>query len=358
TVVGPISLVDLLREYGCRGQDLDHLLYDFFKNRLPAKGRDTVFLFDNFEENLAPAGHGAPVPADAGQLPAPVDPTTAQFLADLVYAGKARVLITSRYPFKLPDNQHKILTRISLNALSMAETRKLMSRLKGFDSLDNAQRGQAALYIGGHPRTLEFLDAILRDGRFTYPDVQRRLLKKLPGDALDRLNRSEALTDNLREAVFLAARDCFVDQLLEFLAPPEKELLFLFSVFQEHRPMATIQWLVERRELPVKAAAAADKLVRLSLLAPTGARYAVHRWTAAYLKEIMGQDQWRRANRLAGDHYVEPEKISLNDGMAAWRNYLEGDVLETAHKVASGLENQLHTWGHWALRRIVCETML
>ncbi len=51
-------------------------------------------------------------------------------------------------------------------------------------------------YIGGHPRTLEFLDAILRDGRFTYSDVQRRLLKKLPEDALGRLNRSEGRVEN------------------------------------------------------------------------------------------------------------------------------------------------------------------
>ncbi len=357
-VVGRISLVDLLQEFGCRGRELDHLLHDFFHNRLPAKGPETVFLFDNFEENLAAADIEAPIPADADQLPALDDKDTARFLADLICAGKTRVLITSRYPFKLPDNQHEALTRIDLNTLSIAETRKLMSRLKGFDLLDNQQRAQVVSYIGGHPLTLELLDAIQREGRFTYPDVHRRLLKKLPEDALDRLNRSEALSDAPREAVFLAARDCFVDLLLEGLELPEKELLFLFSVFAEPRPMATLQWLVERRELTVETDAAADKLIRLSLLAPAGDRYTVHRWTAACLEEVMGQNRWRLANRLAGDHYNESEKISINDGMAAWRHYLEGNDPGSAHQAAVGLEARLNARGHWALCRIICKTML
>jgi tetratricopeptide (TPR) repeat protein len=355
-VVGRISLVNLLQKLGCQGQELEQLLADFFGSWLPEKGRNTVFLLDNFEENLVTPNATRSV--NGGEAFAIEDATVAQFLADLVYSGKSRILITCRFPFELPDRQHRLFTAIELGALSPAETRKLMIRLKGFDSLGPEDRHRVVRYIGGHPRTLEFLDAILRDGKFTYDDVQKRLLKKLPADALDRLNKKKDLTGSLQEAVAVAARDCFVDQLLELLSEPEKELLFLLSVFEEPRPRNTLQWLIDKQELKVDMDAVVEKLVRLSLFTPYAKDYAVHRWTAEYLRETMGEAFWKLANHLAGDHYYGPEKIPLSDGLSAWRHYLNSEDLDTANKVAAGLEDKLDTWGHWDLRRIVCETML
>lgn len=37
------------------------------------------------------------------------DGAVARFLADLIYAGKTHILITCRYPFELPDGQHRRL---------------------------------------------------------------------------------------------------------------------------------------------------------------------------------------------------------------------------------------------------------
>ncbi|MCP4689536.1 MAG: ATP-binding protein, partial [Desulfobacterales bacterium] len=357
-VVGRISLVDLLQGYGCKGRKLDDMLYDFFHNLLPVKGPETIFLFANFEQNLSPVPDEASAPADVDPAPTLDDPAAARFLTDLIHAGKTRVVITSRYPFTLPDNLRKALTRIALNALSAAETRELMSRLKGFEFLDHAQRAWVVRHIGRHPRTLALLDAILRDGRSPYPDVQRRLLEKLPGDARDRLDRSEALSANQREAALMTARDCLVDQLLAFLTPPEKELLYLLAVFEEPRPVETLQWLADQRNLTVEISFVMDKLTRLSLIDAMGDGYAVHRWIAAHLKEIMGRDQWRPANCLAGDHYRALSEKTINDDWAAWRHYLEGDDPETAHQVAGELEARLNARGCPALRRVVCETML
>jgi hypothetical protein len=276
-VIGRISLVDVLKDLECEGQELDQLTRYFFQTWLPEHGPKTVFLFDNFEQNLFSADRELPrVPTSDEDFELD-DASTARFLAQLIFACKTRILITCRYPFKLPDRQHRRMKTIGLGALSLTETRKLMDRLSGFASMGPKDRHQAARIIGGHPRTLELLDAILADGRFTYPDVGGRLLKKLPDEALDRLKSQLDLTDSLREAAVIAARDCFVDQLLELLSPPEKELLFLFSVFQEPRPIATLKWLVDRKNLAVDAKAAVDQLMRLSLVTPHGEKLAVHR---------------------------------------------------------------------------------
>jgi tetratricopeptide (TPR) repeat protein len=356
-VIGRISLVDLLQGLGCKGTELKLMFNDFFNQWLPEHGSQTVFLFDNFEENLfSPAALVSESIDDKGLKI--VDPTTARFLADLIYAGKTRTLITSRYPFQLPDRQHWTVKQIELGALSLAETRKLMDRLAGFETLDPKLRHQVARYIGGHPRTLEFLDAILRDGRFTYLDVERRLMKKLPEEALDLFQKQEDLSLSLRQAAAVAVRDCFVDQLLELLSVTEKELLFFFSVFQEPRPLATLEWLQARRKLEGDCKSALKKLNRLSLITSYSDRFAVHRWTAEYLKEIMGESLWQEANRLAGDHFYKQREISLEDSLAGWQHYLESGELEISHAVAIILESKLHIWGHWDLRRIVCETML
>ncbi len=354
TVAGRISLVDLLQEFGCKGHELDRLLDDFFQNRLPAKESETVFLFDDFEDNLSAMHQDAPDPVDADPRPLD-DSTTARFLADLINAGKARVLIISRHPFQLPDNRHEALARIDLNALTSAETRELMSRLKGFETLGDEQRARVERYIGGHPGNLALLEAIPRDGRLTCEDVLRRLLDKLPEEARERLSRSEALSDALREEVFRACRDCLVDQLIALLDPPEKEHLFHLSVLKEPGPGAALQW---PREREVETDAAMDKLIRLTLVGAAGGRSAVHRWTAARVKEHMSRDQWRSAHRLAADLYREPAGKTIADGLAAWRHCLEGDDPGTAHQAAGELAAQLDVLGHGSLRRIVLGTMV
>jgi len=137
-VIGRISLVDLLKSLGCRGQELDHLTGDFFRNWLPAHGPERVFLFDNFEENLLSPDQTLPRVSDGARDFELEDASLARFLADLIYACKTRVLITCRYPFKLPDRQHRRLKPVQLGALSSAETRKLMERLSGLSSLKPA----------------------------------------------------------------------------------------------------------------------------------------------------------------------------------------------------------------------------
>ena len=74
---------------------------------LPDRGPRSVFLFDNFEENLISSTVSFAKLTESEGLPVLEDAATARFLSDLIYAGKSRILITCRYPFQLPDLQHR-----------------------------------------------------------------------------------------------------------------------------------------------------------------------------------------------------------------------------------------------------------
>ena len=63
--------------------------------------------------------------------------------------------------------------------MSWAETRKLFWRLDGLKALSLADQRRAYESVGGHPRALEYLDALLRGGKAHFPDVQDRLRKQL-----------------------------------------------------------------------------------------------------------------------------------------------------------------------------------
>jgi tetratricopeptide (TPR) repeat protein len=358
--VGAVTLSEFLKgHFQCHGETLDALQVDFFERRLPEIGKTTVILLDNFEENLKTAEGGA-VPDLSDDIPLPelVDKDLAGFLSMLIQSVNTRLIITCRYPFRLPENQHRSLKHLPLGPLSEAETRKLMSRLAGLETLTAGERRDAARTLGGHPRILEFLDAILRNGTFTYRDVQARLNAKLPEDALDALRNRGELSENLRKAVDLAARDCLVDGLMDLVTPGQTTLLHFLSVFQSPRPSSVLDWFTKKNGLPEDTETALKRLSALSLVHRDGGTAFVHRWTAEHLKTGMGEDRWKQMNRLAGECLYEPTPIPLDDGMEAWRHFLESGEIGRAHEVAAVLENQLDIWGHWDLRKGVCDTMV
>src|SRR5262249_14142709 len=68
---------------------------------------------------------------------------------------------------------------LHLGPLAPAETRKLVWRLPGLDALKPNELRRAYEEVGGHPRALEYLDALLRGGKARFPDVEQRLKKAL-----------------------------------------------------------------------------------------------------------------------------------------------------------------------------------
>ena len=201
-----------------RGHALDHV--------------PVLLLLDNFEDNLRPDG-------DAGY--AVGDEVLAELLAAWVAdPGRSRLLVTCRYRFALPGGAERALSFRQLGALSRAETMKLAWSLPALDRLDEGQLEQVWRLAGGHPRSLEYLDALLSGGEARYPDVTARLsaavTRRLSGAGRSEwLAARTGLDAALAETVALAADDVLLGELLARLdrVPGAADLLLGVSVYRE-----------------------------------------------------------------------------------------------------------------------------
>ena len=117
---------------------------------------------------------------------------------------------------------------------------KLAWSLPALDKLDEAQLDQVWRLAGGHPRSLEYLDALLSGGTARYPDVTARLhqaiSRRLDGADEERwLAARTGLDAALAQTVALAADDVLLDDLLARLAqvPGAADLLLGVSVYRE-----------------------------------------------------------------------------------------------------------------------------
>ena len=188
-------------------------------------------LLDNFEDNLTEA------PGGGWQVR---DPELGAFLAGWVRRpGRGRLLFTSRHPFALPKSAERRLAGLHLGPLSAAETRKLIWRLPGLDALTPEEKNRAYRDVGGHPRTLEYLDALLRGGQARFDDVAERMEDRLrdrgitdPAAWLARPGRD--LNASLAEAVTLSVDDILLSGLLDRLSatPLATDLIIGAAVYR------------------------------------------------------------------------------------------------------------------------------
>ncbi|MGX9886050.1 tetratricopeptide repeat protein, partial [Streptomyces sp. NPDC002276] len=191
-----------------------------------------LMIVDNAEDLLTgtPSGDGRQ----------PCDPELSDLLAAWVAASpRTRLLITSRYPFSLPQRAHKRLTTHHLGPLSLAETRKLIWRLPGLDALSPADQHRAYTDVGGHPRALEYLDALLRGGPARFPDIAERMEAALEDRGIPDPERWLAdvrgdLDTALAETVTLAVDDILLDTLLDQVndVPEARQLLDGLAVYR------------------------------------------------------------------------------------------------------------------------------
>jgi tetratricopeptide (TPR) repeat protein len=206
-----------------------------------------IFLFDNFEDNLDAERR---VRGDLADLLA----------AWLEQPGKSRLLFTCRHPFQLPDDAGAWLDELHLGPLSPAETRKLMLRLPGLGALQPDELQRAYEEVGGHPRALEYLDALLR-GEARFDDVEKRLKKALQARGVNDPSKWRADTEGgldaaLAETATLAADDVLLDALLQQLKPSPlaRKLLFGAAVCRVPVDRAGLAYqvgkIVERPEDP------------------------------------------------------------------------------------------------------------
>ncbi|HME00223.1 MAG TPA: TIR domain-containing protein [Terriglobia bacterium] len=179
---------------------------------------ELLLVLDNFEDVLTLGG-------DAFR-----DQTVRAVFEELLGAAqRAKLLVTSRYP--LPGAEAS-LQPVELGPLSRAETRKLMLRHEGLKGIPPESARLIERAIGGHPRTLEYLDALLRLGKARLDRVQVRL-SQYAKEAGVRLDQPGSLEERLRDAVRVAAADALVDELLQLIGenPAGLELLWQASVY-------------------------------------------------------------------------------------------------------------------------------
>ncbi|MFF0154529.1 tetratricopeptide repeat protein, partial [Micromonospora sp. NPDC005203] len=205
-------------------------------------GMRILVVLDNFEDNLIRDSG-----VDAGWSVG--DPGLAGLLATwLTSPGRSRLLITSRYRFGLPDPAAERLHPYQVPPLSLAETRKLLWSLPRLDrhaaDIDAQQRIWHT--VGGHPRALEYLDALLPSsggdpagqGRFT--DITRRLRQAVetrlgPAGTAAWLAQHRTLDAALADTVTLAADDVLLTEHLTRLDTIEGAVRLLagISVYRE-----------------------------------------------------------------------------------------------------------------------------
>ena len=123
--------------------------------------------------------------------------------------------------------------------LSPAETMKLAWALPALDRLTEPELERVWQMVGGHPRCLEYLDALLSGGHSSYPDVTTRLAANLAARPdipdLDEWFATHGTLDQaLAETLTLAADEVLLDQLLAGLAATlgAEDLLLGLSVYR------------------------------------------------------------------------------------------------------------------------------
>jgi tetratricopeptide (TPR) repeat protein len=288
-----------------------------------------LLILDNFEDNLTP---------DGGAF---LDPTTGAVLSQLLNAcAVGKLLITSRYPLPSVD---AAVHHETVGPLSPAETRRLFLRLEGLKRLDRDDVALVGSLIGGHPRVLEFLDALLRRGASV--DRVRPKLQQLARDEHVELHEERDLPTAIRDAARLGAADIFLEELLKTLDPGEQEVLLQTAVSSLPVPIDDLAETLEQIGIASEATRqAADRLTALSLLVPVGDAIWAHRWTAQALLHHQTEDDYRTRCHRAGDlrmRRLTRASRDVEEGIEATENYLAAGALDAAAGVGFNVAETL-----------------
>ncbi|WP_198169468.1 CHAT domain-containing protein, partial [Herbidospora daliensis] len=231
-----------------------------------------LIVFDDFEQNLNADGSKF---TDEGFAE-----TFAQFCRQ---AHRGRLLVTCRYP--LPDDD--FLVDVAIPPLSRAELRRMLLRLPALRDLSPEDRRTLMVTIGGHPRLLEFVNALLNNGRGQLKEVTTKL-RKLARDHHITLTTKPTLDTAVDEAVLLGTRDILLEQLLGLLSTEERTVLLQCAISRAPMSVEDVVWAVHGETHPAGAitvvAAAVKRLLDLTLLMSTAdGEVVTHTWTATAL---------------------------------------------------------------------------
>lgn len=269
-----------------------------------------LLVFDNFEDNLT---------VDVASFLDPVVATIAEQLAAV--PGPGAVLFTCRYP--LPGLDHVVDT-VELPPLTLSETRRLFLRLPGLRMLDRDDAALVRTLIGGHPRSLELLDALLRQGHTDRPHLAVKLRELAPATSID-ITNSVALSEAVADTVTLSAADIVLEQLTAGLSAVERATLLQVAVSNLPVETSELPELVADDPDPTDWKRILDRLSDLTLLVEfEDDTVWVHRWTAEALQRNDSDTDHRRRAARAGQHRLRPRDggVTLDNAVEASRNLI------------------------------------
>ncbi|MEU4424117.1 tetratricopeptide repeat protein [Actinoplanes sp. NPDC024001] len=324
------------------------LLHDDLLTRVPL-----FLVLDEFEENLTGEGRRTIL-----------DSSLADLLACwILRPAESRMVITSRFPFVVPDDVDDLLHWHHLAPMSSAESRKLMWALPSLQRhvFDAATADRIWHCVGGHPRTLEYLDSLLGNGKARFSDVTRRLtsaVRKRLGDhkAEAWLAETRSLDAAIGEVAAIAADDVLLAEHLDHLGTIDGAVDLLIDISVYRQP-------VDRDALAVESVEKLDHL--LAAIRFTGllhvfadGRVVMHRWTAVELHErwrASGQaQQVERAHSAAALYWLELAQTSSASAAVrveywdeARHHFLAAGAVLTASNVAQHLCDALDGVGAW-----------
>ena len=167
-------------------------------------------VFDDFEQNLSLGGEGF------------ADPAFEEIFTGLAdAAGTGGLLVTCRYPLPGPD---RFLAQVPVPALSAAELRRLFLRLPALRDWTPEGRRVLARVIGGHPRLIEFTDALLRGGR-PASATSRPGCGTWPGSRAADLTGKQTVDAAVEQAMVLGSADILLEELTGLLTPGQEAVL-------------------------------------------------------------------------------------------------------------------------------------
>ncbi len=286
-----------------------------------------LLVLDNFEDNLTGAG-------------AFTDPGTATVIKNLVAScSVGRLLVTCRYP--LPA-MNRVLRHLDIGPLSPSETRRLFLRLDGLRTLTAADAVLVNRLVGGHPRVLEFLDALIKGGASI--DRVRSKFDELATEHGIDLSETRELREDVALAVQLGARDICLDVLLSTLDDAERDVLLQTAVSSLPVPVRDLTPILDDSELDYTAVeSTAQRLADLSLMVRIDEGLWVHRWTAEGLQEYQPPTSYRNRCRRAGELRLRRIASSRDvaEGIEATQNFLDAQEWDRATEVATGVADFL-----------------
>ena len=302
-----------------------------------------LLVLDNFEDNLETGGSAFKDPVTAGIL-------------NILYrsASKGKILITSRYP---APGSESWLDSLHLEPLSPAQTRKFFLLLKGLKDQNPEDQITIRQIIGGHPRMLEYMDAILRQGKDCTGRVVEHLKKRSREAGIDwKVEPAGGVRDILNAAIDIGVQDILMDELFLVMKTGDRleDLLYQASVFAIPVPALGLTFCRQGLKFPDEDAvreirARVERLVDLSLLTPCGDDAVwVHRWTADHLKRRMGDERYRELSRRAGEYRawnVKNNSRSLSEYIEAMRRFLDAQVYDRAVEVFTSISDYMKQYG-------------